>query len=76
MGRGDQEVLHEDRLDRNGTPHDCHTDGAGIIATRDLRRRDWFGELHLVCARAAPAVPRRAAHSVRDVPPNHALQRR
>src|ERR1043166_2799318 len=72
-GRGDQEVLHEDRLDRADTPHDCRTDGAGIVATRSLRRGVWFGELHRLHVAAAPAVPSRA-HSMRDVPANHALQ--
>ena len=61
--------MHEDGLGRSGAFDVCAAGCAVISAIRSLRRSVWSGELHLVRAGAAPAVPSRE-QNVRDVPPN------
>jgi hypothetical protein len=45
-----------------------------VSVIRSLCRSVWFGELHFLRARAAPAVPNRA-HTVRDICVRHGEDR-
>ena len=61
----DQEVLHEDCLDRAGAPRVCWTGRTDLIAICFVRRSVRFRELHCLHIRAAPTISSRAHRNVK-----------